>query len=118
MYDSRNKDLAEKIIGYSSRTQKGENVMIELFGVNGMHLAQEMARAVLNAGAVPFVVIRDTETERIIREQGNRELWERVREVSGLPLMKQMDVYVGVRAGENIYELSGVGQEQNKAYSE
>ncbi len=118
MYDPRNKALADKIITYSTATKPGEKVMIELFGINGVHLAQEMARAALDVGAVPFVVIRDNETERIIRERGTRELWDCVREVSGLPLMQQMDVYIGVRAGENIYELSGVGRDQNKAYSE
>jgi aminopeptidase len=118
MYDPRNRELADKIISYSTATKEGEKVMIELFGINGIHLAQEMARATLDVGAVPFVVVRDTETERILRERGTRELWQQQRETSGLPLMKQMDVYIGVRAGENIYELSGVGKEQNKAYSE
>lgn len=118
MFDSRNAALADKIISYSTKTQPGENVLVELFGINGVHLAQEMARATLDAGAVPFIVIRDSETERIIRERGSRELWERVRDVSGLPLMQQMDVYIGIRAGENIYELSGVGRDQSKAYSE
>ena len=85
MYDSRNKDLADKIISYSIKARAGENVMIELFGINGIHLAQEMTRAVIDAGAVPFVTLRDTETERIIRERGTRELWARMRDVAGLP---------------------------------
>lgn len=118
MYDFRNKELADKIISYSTKAQVGENVMIEVFGVNGVHLAQEMTRATLDAGAIPFVVLRDTETERIMRERGSRELWEKVRDVQGLPLMKAMDIYIGIRAGENIYELSAVGKEQNKAYAE
>jgi aminopeptidase len=118
MYDSRNKDLADKIIGYSTATKAGENVMIELFGTNGIHLVQEMTRATLEAGAVPFVVLRDTETERILRERGSREIWKTLRDAADLPRMKEMDVYIGIRAGENIYELSGVGKEQNKAYSE
>lgn len=118
MYDSRNTALADKIINYSTSTKSGENVMIELFGTNGAHLAQEMARATIDAGAFPFVVLRDTETERIIRERGTRELWARMRDVSGLPMMKEMDVYIGIRAGENIYELSGVSKEANKAYSD
>jgi len=118
MYDPRNKALADKVISYSTATKPGENVMIELFGINGIHLAQEMTRAVIDAKGVPFVVIRDIETERIIRERGTAELWARLRDASGLPTMKEMDVYIGVRAGENIYELSGVGKEQNKAYSE
>ncbi|MEO5929272.1 MAG: aminopeptidase [Candidatus Kapaibacterium sp.] len=118
MYDPRNKALADKIISYSTATKPGENVMIELFGINGAHLAQEMARATLDAGAVPFVVIRDNETERIIRERGSRELWRALRDKSDLPRMKEMDVYIGVRAGENIYELSNVGREESRAYSE
>lgn len=118
MYDHRNRDLADKIISYSTATKAGENVMIELFGTNGVQLAQEMARAVLDNGAVPFVVIRDTETERILRERGTTEIWTRHREVSGLPMMKAMDVYIGIRAAENIYELSSVAKDSNKAYSD
>ncbi len=118
MFDPRNKALADKIISYSTKTTAGDNVMIELFGTNGIHLAQEMTRAVLDAGAVPFVMIRDTDTERIIRERGTRELWSAMRDVSGLPLMKEMDVYVGIRASENIYELSGVSADAAKAYAD
>lgn len=118
MYDSRNRELAEKIIGYSTQAKAGDKVLIELFGTNGVHLAQEMARAAIDRDAVPFIVIRDTETERILREKGSREFWAKQRDVAGLPLMKEMDIYIGVRAAENIYELSGVGRDQNKAYSE
>lgn len=118
MYDSRNKALADKIISYSTRTKAGENVMMELTGINGIHLVQEMARAVLDAGAVPFAVIRDIETERIIRERGNREIWARMRDTAGMPLMKEMDVYIGIRASENIYELSNVNRDASQAFSE
>ncbi len=92
MYDSRNRDLADKIISYSTATKQGDNVMIEVTGINGVHLAQELTRATLEAKAVPHVFIRDTETERIIRAGGSRELWERIRDVVGMPVMKQMDV--------------------------
>lgn len=118
MFDSRNAQLADKLISYSTRAKAGEKVMIELFGINGLHLAQELTRATLEVGAIPFPIIRDTEIERIMRERGSREMWDIVRDSAGLPLMKEMDVYIGVRAGENIYELSGVESMQNKAYAE
>ena len=118
MYDARNKDLAEKIINYSTKTQAGENVLIEVFGTNGSHLAQEMSRAAFDAGAYPFVATYDTETLRIERERGSKEYWERRREIAGLPTMKGMDVYIGLRASENIYEMSDVGREADKAYNE
>lgn len=117
MYDSRNAPLADKIINYSTKTQSGENVLIEVFGANGAHLAQEMARAAFDAGAHPFVMMYDTETLRIERERGDREYWKRRRDVVGLPTMKEMDVYIGVRAAENIYEMSGVTGDHEKAYS-
>lgn len=118
MFDRRNAQLADKLISYSTRAQAGEKVMIELFGTNGMHLAQELVRGTLDAGAIPFAVIRDNEIERMLRERGSREMWETFRDASGLPLMKEMDVYIGVRAGENIYELSAVDRDRNKAYAE
>lgn len=118
MFDARNVALADKIITYSTRTKSGENVMIELFGLNGIHLVQEMARATLDQGANPFVVIHDSETDRIIRERGSRELWGKLRDSQGLPTMKEMDVYIGLRAGENIYELADVSKDGAQAYSE
>ena len=118
MYDARNTPLADKIINYSTETKAGDNVLIELFGLNGIHLAQEMARAAFDVGAHPFVMVNDSEVIRIERERGNRQYWERRRDIGGLPVMKEMDVYIGVRAGENIYELSGVDGDAGKAFSE
>ena len=118
MYDARNAALADKIITDSTKTQPGESVLIEVIGTNGAHLGQEMVRAAFDRGAHPFLMVYDTEAVRIERERGTREYWERRREVAGLPIMKEMDVYIGVRASENIYELSGVGTEADKAYNE
>lgn len=118
MYDARNRELAEKIIGYSTRTEKGDNVLVEVFGLNGAHLAQEMAQAAFDRGANPFIQIHDTDIVRIERERGDRDYWSRRRDVAGMPTMKEMDVYIGLRASENIYELGGVSPEADKAYSE
>lgn len=118
MFDARNRDLAEKIINYSTRTESGDTVLIEVFGLNAAHLAQEMSRAAFAKGAHPFVQIHDTEIVRIEREAGSREYWSRRREVAGLPEMKEMDVYIGLRASENIYELAAVESEADQAYSE
>lgn len=118
MFDSRNKDLADKIINYSTQTKEGDKVMIEVYGVNGVHLAQEMTRATLAQKAIPFVFIKDDEVERMIRENGSTTLWAALRDNYALPTMKEMDVYIGIRSSQNIYELSNVIPEKSKAYNQ
>jgi aminopeptidase len=51
-------------------------------------------------------------------EHGDEAFWERQAEVDQLPLMKQMDAFIGIRASENIYETSQVEKEANKAYAD
>ncbi|MFZ1572870.1 MAG: aminopeptidase [Chlorobiota bacterium] len=118
MYDSRNKELADKIINYSTQTKEGDKVMVELQGINGIHLAQEMTRAILSKKAIPFIFVKDVEIDRMMRESGTTELWSSLRDNFGLPVMKEMDVYIGIRASENIYELSNASPESSKAYNQ
>ncbi|HCI72285.1 MAG TPA: aminopeptidase, partial [Balneola sp.] len=69
-------------------------------------------------GSHPFVQIEDTETQRLLIEKGDTGFWQNQASVDQLPLMKQMDVFIGIRASENIYENSQASKEANKAYSE
>jgi aminopeptidase len=76
-----------------------------------------MVEGVRRRGAHPFVDVVDTEVQRILVETGDLAFWEHQARVDQLPLMKQMDAYVGIRATLNIYEQSEVSSEANKAYA-
>ncbi len=110
--------LAERLANFSLELQPGENIMLHLIGLNGIGLLQALVETVRNIGANPFVRIDDTDINRTLIEKGDAEFWKRQAAVEQLPLMKQMDAYVGIRASENIFETSQAAKEAYKAYGE
>jgi aminopeptidase len=116
----RNEDyqLAEKLLTYSVDLQENENVMIQLVGLNGIGLARALVEAARKMRANPFVRIEDSEIQRELLERGDHDFWQNQAEADHLPLMKQMQAFIGIRATENIYEGAGVSSAANKAYAE
>lgn len=115
---SQDEQLARALLSHSCDVQPGENVMIQLVGFNGIGLVRALAAGCRHAGAHPFIHIEDSETNRLLLEQGDADYWSRQAGAHHLPLMKQMDAFIGIRASENIYETSDVPSERNKAYSQ
>ena len=114
-YDYR---LADLILNHSTEVQKNDQVMVQLIGLNGIDLLRALVEGIRQRGAHPFVQIEDTEVQRTLVENGDEHFWKNQASVDQLPLMKQMDVFIGIRASENIYEQSKASKEANKAYSE
>ena len=114
-YDYR---LADLILNHSTEVQKNDQVMVQLIGLNGIDLLRALVEGIRQRGAHPFVQIEDTEVQRTLVEQGDETFWKNQASVDQLPLMKQMDVFIGIRAFENIYEQSKASKDANKAYSE
>ena len=117
MVSDEDKKLAEQLVGHSTELKKGENVMIQLIGLNGIGLVRALVDAIRNLDANPFIKIEDTETNRLLIERGDESFWTNQAETDQLPLMKQMDAFIGIRASENIYENANVSKEANSAYS-
>jgi aminopeptidase len=117
MYTPEDKKLARQLLRHSTELKAGENIMLQLIGLNGIGLMRALAETVRETGAHPFVKIEDAETNRILLENGDDEFWKNQTETDQLPLMKQMDAFVGIRAAENIYEHSAVSKEANNSYS-
>ena len=118
MYSENDKNLATLILEHSTKLEKGENVMVQLIGLNGIELLRALVQQIREKGAHPFIQINDAETQRLLLEHGNDDFWKNQTDVDQLPLMKQMDVFIGIRASQNIYENSQASKEANKAYSE
>lgn len=115
---SEDRALAHKLVDFSLELKPGENVLLHLIGLNGIGLLQSLVEECRNIGAHPFVRIDDSEINRIMIEKGDASFWKHQTEVEQLPLMKQMDAYVGIRASENIFETSQADKAAYKAYSE
>jgi aminopeptidase len=118
MYSDNDDALAKKILHYSCDLKEGQNVLISLTGLNGIGLARALVAEARAMNAIPFVQIEDTEIQHIFMKTGDTDFWEKQANVDQLPLMKQMDAYVGVRASKNIYEQADVSKEANKAYGD
>lgn len=114
----KDQELATLLLDHSTELKKGQNVLVQLIGLNGINLLRALVEQIRARGAHPFLQIEDSETQRLLIENGDVEFWKRQAEVDQLPLMKQMHAFIGIRAAENIYENSRAGKEANKAYSE
>lgn len=118
MYTNQDKELARQLLTHSVELEEGENILLQLIGLNGIGLIRALAETAREMNAHPFIKIEDPETNRLLFEMGDAAFWENQATADQLPLMKQMDAFVGIRGAENIYENSLVNKEANKAYSE
>jgi aminopeptidase len=118
MYNQQDRELAKKILEFSCELKEGQNVLLQLVGLNGIGLLRALVEHARSMNVNPFVQIEDTEIRRMLVEKGDEDFWKTQTEVDQLPLMKQMDAFVGIRASLNIYEHSEVSKEANKAYSD
>lgn len=118
MYTEEDEKLANQLLTHSVNLQPGEKIMLQCIGLNAIGLLRALAQQVREMDAHPFLKIEDPETNRMMLESGDQEYWDTQTETDQLPLMKQMDAFIGIRASENIYENSSVSKAANKAYSE
>lgn len=109
--------MATLILEHSTQVQENENVMVQLIGLNGINLLRAIVEQLRYKGAHPFVQIEDTETVKLLVQKGDDSFWSNQAKVDQLPKMKQMDVFIGIRASENIYENSLASKDANEAYS-
>ncbi len=105
--DSRIKELAHNLINYSCDVKPGEKVMIHVFGTSAYLLAQQLVKETYAAGGHPYVQIEDYEINRALMI-GCSEEQLKLKADLDMANMKQMDAYIGIRASDNIAELSDV----------
>lgn len=118
MYTNEDKKLAKKLLNHSIEIQKGENILLQLIGLNGIGLIRALAEEARKMDAHPFIKIEDPEINRILLEYGDQPFWKNQTDTDQLPLMEKMDAFIGIRGAENIYENSDVSKEEYKAYSQ
>ena len=118
MYTENDRLLAKQLLSHSTELKKDEHILLQCIGLNGIGLIRALVEQVRDLGAHPHVKIEDPEINRVILEKGDEEFWKRQTDKDQLPLMKQMDAFIGIRGAENIYENSAVSKEANKAYSD
>jgi aminopeptidase len=106
MRDPRIQTLAKNLITYSIELQKGEKVLIENFGLQ-RELVTALVQEAYNAGGFPFVLLKDHQVDRSLL-MGAQEEQLSMMATFEAQVMSEMDAYIGLRAGDNISELSDV----------
>ncbi|HZG75562.1 MAG TPA: aminopeptidase, partial [Paenibacillus sp.] len=114
MKDPRILKLAKTIVNYSTRVQKGDRVLIEMIGPE-RELLKSIIDEVHAAGGHPYVQLTDRAVQRTMLKSMTKENLEHWAALD-LQRMKDMDVYIAVRSGENASELSGLPDGQLGLY--
>ena len=113
--DERINVLAKNLINFSCELKKGENILIEATGVD-YQLVNALVKQARLAGAYPFVEIYDNKVQRQILLDMDKEFAERMRDFACYR-MDKMQAYIGIRGGENAYELSDVPEDRRNIYN-
>lgn len=116
MKDIRYEKLANNLLTYSVNIQKGEHILIEILGEEGIPLAKEIIKEAEKLGARPYFNIINYEILREFLQKADEEqikMYAKQDEAR----MKDMDVYIGIRATSNISELHGISKEKMELYN-
>lgn len=114
MKDPRHQQLAEVLIGHSTKLKPKERILIEAIDVPN-DLVIEIIRCAKLHGGIPFVTLKSNEISRALvhelpevgfQQWGNFEATR----------MQEMDAYIGIRGSFNIAEMSDVDSQQLEFY--
>lgn len=114
--DTRITTLAKNLIRYSTNLQSGEKILIEMFD-DALPLAKALVEEAYQAGGIPLLSLKNNRLQRSLLMGATTEqmklmgAWES-------ELMKDMDAYIGIRASDNVSELSDVPAETMQMYQQ
>jgi aminopeptidase len=114
MRDPRLNTLANNLVNYSVSAKPGEKVLIELIGTD-TEIVKALVEQVYQAGGIPIVQMTNQGIIRSLLQNGNDDQLNAWATYDAYR-MKDMDCYIGIRAGDNITELSDVPDERMKQY--
>jgi aminopeptidase len=114
MKDVRIGTLAKNLIHYSVNLQKGEKILIENFGLQ-KELVNALVEEAYNVGGFPFVSLKEHSVDRALLMNTSEVHLEAISKFEA-NIMKEMDAYIGLRAGSNISELSDVPSDKMALY--
>ena len=105
--DPRLEKLAKILVHHSTRLQKGENILIEVFDLADMTLVKMLLREIKEVGANSIVAIQNYEVMRELCLFGSEATMKIIADTE-IYRMKKMQAYVGIRGGFNVNEFSDV----------
>lgn len=113
--NERQRKLAKVLVNYSVKCQKGEKVWIDARECD-MTLTANIIREVYAAGGYPFLFIEEARLQREILKGADEE-YIKILAKRDAEFMSQMDCYIGIRGGNNSFELSDVDKKTMAIFS-
>ena len=114
MKDPRVAKLADILIGYSTRVQPGEKVLVEAYDAPD-EVVTALVDRIAQAGGLPFVTLKRNKVLRALYKHATKEQMRLTGELEQAR-MAGMDAYLGVRGADNSAEHSDVPDAQMKLY--
>lgn len=114
MNDQRVEQLARNLLNYSVELKKGEKILIDVAGLE-VPLVRALIRETYIVGGQPFLTVSNHTLQReilkglTVEQAQTMAGWDVAR-------MKEMQAYIGIRAGENINELADVPSDKMQIY--
>ncbi|MDR1262173.1 MAG: aminopeptidase [Oscillospiraceae bacterium] len=115
MNDPRIETLARNLINYSCAVKPGERVLIHSIGVQPM-LVNALIRETYKAEGQPFVWLNEPSVQRELLMNATDDQFTKMAELDAA-VMSSMQAYIGIRSGDNGYEMADVSDERMSAYS-
>ena len=116
MPDPRWTELAEILIGHSTRLKAGEAVLIECFDLDDTSLPRLLVQLAARRGAYPIVELKETRVLReLIRHASEGQM--RLMGECELHRMGQVQAYIGIRGARNISEMADVPLDKMNLYN-
>lgn len=117
MQDERIGKLAKNLLNYSIKLNKGENILIQIIGEEGLPLGQELIKQAEEMGAYPYFNIINY---NILKEMLTNASEEQIKMYAkhDLERMKDMDAYIGISSPSKKSNLNGVPAEKMNMYIE
>ena len=107
--------LARILTEYSCALKKGEKVFIE-YAKTDEEFIRVLVRAVRKLGAYPFVFEKNPVINKTLITESDDE-WCRLMTKYYLPIMQDLDAYIGIRGADNEFEASDVPSAKNQQYA-
>jgi aminopeptidase len=115
MIDPRLDQLAKNLINYSVELKPGERILIENVGME-TEFVKLLVKYSYMAGGLPFVTLKNPQIQRTLLSACTEEQLDDMASFEAMR-MKKMNAYIGIRAGENVSEMSSVPAEKHRLYS-
>ena len=114
MKDARLLTLAHNIVTYACAVQPGDNVLIESIGFE-RDFVTALIDEVYAANAKPFVHIKDPAVNRALMMHAEDDQLTLMSEAEQ-HIMKNMQCYIGIRSGDNLYATRDVPAKKLQQY--